>query len=223
MQMNYENRTTPSLGRNRNQFIKWSGLGGVVGSVLFVVAFTVAGFLRPGYSPINQAISDLGIGPMSWLLNVPLVLLGLLLVVIAIGFSQHMRRMISQGWRWACGILLASTGLGYATAGIFPETNPIHWMVGQPLFAIGSVFGSLLTGLQLLRHRRWHSYGVYSLLTGAIALILIVLMNLTLNPSSPWAALHVGGLAERVAFLDVLAWYAVIGWRLFRTRIDIDQ
>lgn len=217
------NKTIVPLTTNSNTFIRLSGLGAVVGSVLVVVAFTVAGFLRPGYLPIDQAISDLGIGPISWLLNVPLVLLGFLLVVMAIGFSQAMWPVMSQGWRWACGILLASTGLGCATAGIFPETNPIHWMVGQPLFAIGSVFGILLTGLQLLRDRRWHSYGVYSLLTSATALVLIVLMNLTLNPTSRWVALHVGGLAERVAFLNVLAWYVVIGWRLFRTRTDIDQ
>jgi len=211
-----DEKIVPSTA-NSNAFIRWSGLGAVVGPVLFVVMFTVAGFLRPGYSPIEQAISDLGIGPMSWLLNVPLVLLGFLLVVMAIGFSQAMRPVMSQGWRWACGILLASTGLGYATAGIFPETNPIHWMVGQPLFAIGSVFGVLLAGLQLLRDRRWHSYGVYSLPTSATALVLIVFMNLTLNPTSQLAALHVGGLAERVAFVDVLAWYVVIGWQLFRT------
>lgn len=217
------NKTIVPPTTNSNTFIRLSGLGAVVGSILFVVAFTVAGFLRPGYLPIDQAISDLGIGPISWLLNVPLVLLGFLLVVMAIGFSQAMGPVMSRGWRLACGILLASTGLGFATTGIFPETNPIHWMVGQPLFAIGSVFGILLTGLQLLRDRRWHSYGVYSLLTSAIALVLIVLMNLTLNPTSRWAALHVGGLAERVALLDVLVWYVVIAWRLFRTRMDNDQ
>lgn len=208
---------------NANAFIRLSGLGAIVGSVLFVVAFTVAGFLRPGYSPLDQAISDLGIGPMSWLLNVPLVLLGFLLVVMAIGFAQAMQAIMSTGWRWACGVLLASTGMGCATAGLFPETNPIHWMVGLPLFAIGSVFGVLLTGIQFRHDPRWRSYGIYSLLTSVTALILIVLMNLTLNPTSQLAVLHVGGLTERVAFIDVLAWYVVIGWRLFRTRIDTDQ
>lgn len=217
------NKTIVPPTTNSNTFIRLSGLGAVVGSVLFVVAFTVAGFLRPGYSPIDQAISDLGIGPISWLLNVPLVLLGFLLVVMAIGFAQAMRPVMSQGWRWVCGVLLASIGLAYVTAGIFPETNPIHWAVGQPLFAIGSVFGVPLTGLQFLRDRRWHRYGVYSLMTSATALVLIILINLTLNPNSELAALRVGGLTERVAIIVVLVWYSVIGWRLFRTRMDNDR
>jgi hypothetical membrane protein len=35
----------------------------MAGPILFVVAFTVDGLLRPFYSPIHQAISDLGVGP----------------------------------------------------------------------------------------------------------------------------------------------------------------
>src|SRR6266508_80311 len=213
MQMNYENTTTPSLGQNWNQLSNWSGLCGVVGPVRFVVMFTAAGFLRPSYSPVHQAISDLGVGPMPWLLNVPLVVLGILLVVMAIGFSQAMRQVMSQPWRLTCGMLLAGPGLGYATAGIFPETNPIHWMLGMPLLAIGSVVGFLLVGLQVRRIPAWRRHGIYSLLTSASLVVLFPLMNLTFDPTSPLAALRLGGLAERIVFVDLLAWYVVIGWR----------
>ncbi len=217
MQMNPGNETTLTLSRNSNQFIKWSGLGGVVGPVLFVVMFTGAGFLRSGYSPVHQAISDLGVGPMAWLLNVPLVVLGFLMVVMAIGFSQAMRPVMSQPWRRTCGMLLAGPGLGYATAGIFPETNPIHWMVGMPLLLIGSVVGFLLVGLQVRRVAAWRGYGIYSLLASASLVVLFPLMNLTFDPTSPLAALRLGGLAERIVVVDLLAWYVVTGWRLFRT------
>jgi hypothetical membrane protein len=193
----------------------------VASSALFIAAFTAAGLLRPGYSAMDQAISDLGVGPLAWLLNVPLVLLGCLLAAMAVGFARALPPGAGLGWRWACGVLLASTGLGYVTAGIFPETNPIHWVVGQPLFAIGSVFGILVAGLQFLRDGRSRGNGVYSLLTSASALVLIILMNLTLNPGSQLAALRVGGLTERVAFVVVLAWYGAIGWQLFRSRSGI--
>jgi hypothetical membrane protein len=217
MQMSYENTTAPSLGRNWNRFIKWSGLCGVVGPILFVVMFTAAGFLRPGYSPVHQAISDLGVGPMPWLLNVPLVLLGSLLVVMAIGFSLAMRPIMSQPWRQTCGVLLAGPGLGYATAGIFPETNPIHWMLGMPLLAIGSVVGFLLVGLQVRPIPAWRRHGIYSMLTSASLVVLIILMNLAFMPTSPLGAFRLGGLAERIVFVDLLAWYVVTGWRLFLT------
>ncbi len=217
MQMNPGNETTPSISRNWNQFIQWSGLGGVVGPVLFVVMFTAAGVLRPGYSPVHQAISDLGVRPMPWLLNVPLVVLGFLLVVLAVGFFQAMRPVMSLGWRWSCAVLLAFPGLGYATAGIFPETNPIHWMVGMSLLVVGSLVGFLLVGLQVRRIPPWRGYGIYSLLASASLAVLIVLMNLTFIPTSPLAALRLGGLAERIVFIDLLAWYVVTGWRLFLT------
>ncbi|HEY3034239.1 MAG TPA: hypothetical protein VGJ54_06230, partial [Streptosporangiaceae bacterium] len=37
-------------------------LGGVVNPVAFVIIYTLVGALRPGYSPVHQSISDLGVG-----------------------------------------------------------------------------------------------------------------------------------------------------------------
>ncbi len=54
--------SVPSL-QQRNLTARWLALARVVGPILFVGVFTLAGFLRPGYSPIHQAISDLGVGP----------------------------------------------------------------------------------------------------------------------------------------------------------------
>src|SRR6266436_5367625 len=73
-----------------DQIAQWLALGGVVGPVLFVAAFTVGGIVRPGYSPIHQAVSDLGVGSNAWLLNVSLVLLGVLLIAFAMGFYRSL-------------------------------------------------------------------------------------------------------------------------------------
>jgi hypothetical membrane protein len=59
-----------------NGITRWLALCGVLGPVVYLVTFTVAGFLRPGYSPIHQAVSDLGVGSNPWLLNGPLSLCG---------------------------------------------------------------------------------------------------------------------------------------------------
>ncbi len=212
-------KTTLSSTSSTNAFIQWSGLGAVVGPVLFVVMFTLAGILRPNYLPLSQAISDLGVGPMAWLLNIPLVILGGLLVAFAIGFylSPAIQSVISPGWRLACAMFLAGPGMGYAVAGIFDETKPLHWLAGQPLLGIGSVGGFLITGLLLVRNRHWRTYGVYSLLSSGATVALIVWMNVALNPSSPPALTQFGGLAERVAFFEILAWYVAMGWQIFIT------
>jgi hypothetical membrane protein len=126
---------------------------------LFVGVFTLAGFLRPGYSPIHQAISDLGVGPNGWLLNGSLVINGLLLLGFTVSFAWCMRSVFSRGWRWSSGALLALHGLGLVTAGIFteaPSTLTIHWLVGASLAFFGPVVAFLITGLALRRDPLWH-------------------------------------------------------------------
>src|SRR5260221_11965295 len=74
--------------RKRSYFIRPFTLAGVIGSILFVLVFTIQGLLRPGYSPINQVVSDLVIGQDAWILNTDLVVLGLLRRAFSIGFYQ---------------------------------------------------------------------------------------------------------------------------------------
>jgi len=73
---------------------------GFVGPVLFVLTFTVAGLLRASYSPVDQAVSDLGVGDHGWMLNRCLVILGLSLVGFAIGFYQTIRPPASTAFRF---------------------------------------------------------------------------------------------------------------------------
>jgi hypothetical membrane protein len=73
--------SVPSL-QQRNLTARWLALAGVVGPIVFVGVFTLAGFLRPGYSPIHQATSDLVGGQGAWLLNVSAVITGLLLISV---------------------------------------------------------------------------------------------------------------------------------------------
>ncbi len=78
-----------------NPVVRWLVLAGVVGPPLFVAVFTLAGFLRPGYSPIHQAVSDLGVGSNAWLLDGGVIINGLLLIGFAVGFALSMRPMLS--------------------------------------------------------------------------------------------------------------------------------
>jgi len=198
---------------------RWLALGGVIGPILFVAAFTVGGILRPGYSPIHQAVSDLGVGSNPWLLNVSLVLLGVLLSAFATSFFHSLLPTLSRTWRWVCAVFLACTGLGFADAGIFteaPATVALHWMIGMPLLALGSIVGILLTGLALRHDTLWRRWSIYSLVASITTLVLIGTMFWIWTPGTPLASLKLGGLMERVLFIEVLAWYVAFGWRLFR-------
>jgi hypothetical membrane protein len=189
-------------------------LGGVIGPLMFVVAFTIAGFLRPGYSPLHQAVSDLGVGSLAWLLNVPVIVMGVLLIACSAAILRTLGPALGDPWRWVCSGLLALPGLGFAWAGIFteaPATVTLHWMVGMPLIAIGSVAGFLITGIRMRRLDSWRGIGTYSIAASLTSLALITIMFAT------WT-LGIGGLTERVFFLEIMAWYVIVGWRLANDR-----
>jgi hypothetical membrane protein len=185
-------------------------LGGVLGPLIFVVTFTVGGLLRPGYSAFHQAISDLGVGSHAWLLNVPMVGMGVLLIAGVVGFFRALGPALGEPWRWVCSALLTMPALGFAWAAIFteaPATVTLHWVVGMPLVALGSIGGFLVTGLRLRRLASWRGFGTYSVVASLLTLALLVVMFGT------WM-LGIGGLMERLLFIEILAWYLVAGWRL---------
>jgi hypothetical protein len=98
--------------------------------------------------------------------------------------------------------LLALPGLGLAWAGIFteaPATVTLRWIVGMPLVGIGSIGGFLVTGLRLRRLESWRGVGAYSIAASLCTLALMMAMFGT------WT-LGVGGLMERVFFVEILAW-----------------
>lgn len=197
---------------------RWLALAGVVGPLLFVVVYTLAGFLRPGYSPVHQAISDLGVGSHGWLVDVSCVISGLLLIGFAVGFAALLRPVLPQGWRWLIAVLFALHGLGLVIAGIFteaPSTVMIHWLVGANLGLFGPVITFLIGGLVLRRAIQWRRWGTALLIGSLLTLVLLVITFWVFTPGTPLASLKLGGLMERVVLIEIEIWYVALGWRLF--------
>jgi hypothetical membrane protein len=200
------------------QAARWLVLiGGVLNPIVFVLAYTVAGLLRPGYSPIHQAISDLGVGPNGWLMDSIAVLHALLLMAFAVGFALLMRQVLTVGWLWFGTALLVLRGLAQVTTAIFtdaPATVRIHSLA--TLVALVSMISAFLViGLGLRRNSRWRGWGTYSLVAALVTLVLVAVMFWVFTPGTPLAPAQVGGLMERVLSVEMLAWYVVFGWRLF--------
>jgi hypothetical membrane protein len=211
-----ERRTSPKP--RWYQTARWLALiGGVINPIAFVLAYTVAGLLRPGYSPIHQAISDLGVGPNGSLLDTIAVLHALLLIAFAVGFALLMGRILTAGWWWSGVVLLVLRGLAQITTGLFtdaPATVRIHSLA--TIVALLSMMGAFLViGLGLGRTSQWRGWGTYSLVAALVTLLLVAIEFWAFTPGTPLAPAQVGGLLERVLSVEMLAWYVVFGWRLF--------
>jgi hypothetical membrane protein len=213
--------TTPgtSVRARPSQAGRWLALlGGVINPVAFVVTYTVVGALRPGYSPVHQSISDLGVGWNGRVMDTIAAAHGLLLIVFAVGFAMVMQPVLGPGWRRWATALLTLRGLAGVTTALFTDaaaTVAIH--SSATIVALLCMLSSfLVVGLGLRRHPRWRRYGIYALAATAATVLLIAVMFWLFNPRSPAAHTHVGGLAERLVSIETLAWYVVFGWRLFR-------
>jgi hypothetical membrane protein len=191
---------------------------GVVSPILCVLVFTLAGFLRPGYSPIHHVISDLGVGPDGWILNTDLIISGLLFIIFAIGLYQWMRPLISRGWLLASTILLVLSGAGVVNEGIFHQpahgepTAHLHMVlhsIGLAVLFYSLIIALLIIGWRLCKTPTWRSCGWYLLLTALVTLGLLIL------PTQIAGSGHIGGFIERAQVIVGFSWSVVIGWRLF--------
>jgi hypothetical membrane protein len=191
---------------------------GVVSPILCVLVFTLAGFLRPGYSPIHHVISDLGVGPDGWILNTDLIISGLLFIIFAIGLYQWMLPLISRGWLLASTILLMLSGAGVANEGIFHQPahgDPaahLHMVlhsIGLAVLFYSLIIALLIIGWRLCKIPSWRGYGWYLLLTALVTLGLLIL------PTQIAGSGHIGGFIERAQVIVGFTWSVVIGWRLF--------
>lgn len=197
-------------------------LTGLIVALLYVADFTVAGVLRAGYSPIDQAVSDLGVGDNAWLLNSSLILLGLGLSASAIAFWRHAEPLTGGILRTLCSVLLAAVGIGFAIAGLFPETDPIHWELGAPLVFFGAPVAFLLSGIIERRGPTSRGWGTLSLLIGLATLVSVGATFYVFSSyqypaggvGSASAVGQYGGLMERLVFVVILTWYVVFGWRV---------
>lgn len=203
-----------------NQAARWLALAGVVGPILYGGIFTLAGLLRPGYSPVRQAVSALGVGTNAWLLNTGAIVFGALLFVFAVGFFLWMQQIIKKGMLVTCFVLLILSSIGAINTGIFPAasgTAGLHWTLGFLVGLLPLVIVYSIAGWQWRYTHGWRRYGWYSLATSLGTVVLTLLSFILLAPrrSSGGPVADIGGLIERALILLTFAWHIVIGWRLF--------
>ncbi len=191
-------------------------LGCVAISVMEPIAWVILGLLRPGYSPIHQAISDLGVGPHGHIVDTLGFLEGLLRIGFAAALVIVLRRLPSAGLRVAGASLLGISGAARLVVSVFtdaPSTVAIH-SAATLVVVVTFVLGLVLIGMSLLKADLYGRWGIYTLLTAALTVVMFGGLFMSFTPGSPLAPAHIEGLLERITQVEMEAWFVALGLRL---------
>ena len=194
--------------------------GGAIGPLVYLASSAVAASLRPGYSSIRQAVSDLGVGPHAWLVNGAGVLNCVLLTAWVVAYLRSTNPVLPAAWRWISATLLELPPLGYAVASIFTEahaTLAIHTYVGAVLGLLAPIPAFFAAGLAQARVERWRNWSRFSIAAGLVTLGLVALMLWVWSSAAPPGASRFRGLTERLVIVETLAWYVVSSWPLLNS------
>jgi hypothetical membrane protein len=210
---------------------------GVIGPLVFILAFLIEGAIRPNYSPWHNFVSDLGESSQGWTQIANFLFCGL----CVLGFAFGLRRVFRTGKSSLWGpLLLGIFGLSLIIAGLF-VTDPSlgYYPPGSPKGAQtwhGTIhsanaplaFGSLTIAIFVLAVRfasdpAWRGWALYSVITGILFvgsfiafLVTTILDEKGLLPNSPT------GLLERIAIIIGWVWIALLALRLlYKTRSSV--
>ncbi|MEZ5292802.1 MAG: DUF998 domain-containing protein [Vicinamibacterales bacterium] len=196
--------------------------GGLAGPLLFTTVAVTCAWLRPGYSQIDQFISELGATgtPYAWLMNYAGFVPGGLLIA---GFGLSLRARLPRERLFAAGTaLVVFFGAGIGASGLFPcdvgcpqgegsVMNLVHDRLGPLLFLAGAL-GVVVLGLGFRHVPPLRSLWGYSVASGLIALVLLALLASTLESRVRT------GLWQRLLVSVLFTWCGVVAVTAARLR-----
>lgn len=202
--------TSSGFGTKPDNTLRLLAACGVIGPILFTSIVIILGLLRPGYNHVSQTMSELGeVGaPNAVIQDANFILYGLLTIAFAYGLHKD----VSYGKGSKVGpILVGFFGGVLMEAGINPLPSPSHVPASIPAF-VALTIAPLIISRRLKQDIRWQGYRSYSLVTGVIAIILLLLVLSTgQGVLKPWF-----GALQRIAVAPLFLWIEVIAIHLLR-------
>ena len=198
---------------------------GVIGPALFVLIFTLEGWIRPGYQTLSQFVSELSLGPRGWIQILNFVVFGSLLLL----FTRAVAAEFPGGKASRAGIvLLTILGLCFLLSGPFvmdPRSTPpdqmtvrgtVHGILGAIVFTLMPI----TCFIYLRRFRedsKWQSLQGWTLALGTvIAAAVIVLTVATKLPNTQGLFNGWLGLIQRSSIVPFMIWLFLFARALLR-------
>jgi hypothetical protein len=199
----------------------------MMGPLIFVVIFTLEGWLRPGYPSRGMFVSELALGPRGWIQIVNFIIFGILFLVFARGVAAE----FPDGKASRLGpILLTIIGISFLASGPFvmdpvtvpPDQMSLHGKLHMNLFGALVFSLSPVSCFVFLRRFReepkWRSLRWWTLAAGIITVAVVVVMAAgpTQAPAAPNAFNEWRGLIQRTFIVTYTLWIFTFAWRLRR-------
>jgi len=196
---------------------------GLLAPLVYVGAVILGGLLRPGYSHVAHAISELiAVGaPNTTLLNPLFTLYDILLAAFGVGLlltvRAHPEQRGTRSGSLGAFALIVSGLIGVLMNMFFPQdpggppvtlTGTVHVVLAGVL-SLGTMLAILCTGLWLRQAPGSRAYWRYSLASLAAIFISGGLGAAAIATSSPYL-----GLVERVAIGAFIQWVFVMALKL---------
>jgi hypothetical membrane protein len=199
---------------------------GVVGTLLFPITYVIAGAVRPGYDPWEQAISTLSLGPGGWLQRANFVMCGLSIIWLAVVFRKILRGGPCATWYPR---VRAIEGIGLIMIGFF-STDPAPGYPPGTFRTITTVQGAIhlaftilvvnmmALGLFVISRRfkndsNFSGWSTFSIVSGLLTFAFMTAFGIS-------NATHSGypGLFERLATNTDTVWGAALLLPLWRQK-----
>lgn len=197
---------------NQPQLAAWAGM---LGPTLFVAIFTLEGWLRPGYKPLEMYVSALSLGQRGWIQIVNFVVFGVLLLV----FTRGVAAEFSHGYASRRGlILLTIIAIGYLLSGPFvmdPMGTPqnqmsIHGTLHGIFGAIVFLLMPISCFVYVRRFRadpKWQSFQWWTLGLGTLSATGAILLTVATKLPATQPVFHNWlGLIQRTAIVPFMIW-----------------
>jgi hypothetical membrane protein len=203
---------TEIVNSNEKQKIQFYAICGIIAPVLFLILLIVASILRPGYSPVHNFVSDLGVGSNAFIQNINFMIFGLLSIGLALGLKMsYPQGKIS----FKVGVWLTILfGLFVLLAGVFPEnylSGGLHTSVSA--FAFLSIIAAQLLvwrGLKNAEYNIWGLYRTYCLLSGLLSIIFLILLQISILDF-----VNYQGTAQRLFLAVPWIWIGITGLKIY--------
>src|SRR5664280_1472977 len=203
---------TNDVMTKKSDRLRFYAICGIVAPIFFWFMVVIESLLRPGYSQYYNFVSDLGVGHLSILQNINFVVFGILTIGLAIGLKNGLpspkTRTLKAGIWFV--ILFA---IGVLLAGVFPESYiwaiPHNIVSATAFVAIIAAQISIWQGLKDKDRTMWGRYATYSLISGLLSLILIILLKVAMLYG------FYPGLSQRAFLIVSWIWIGVTGIKLY--------